>query len=136
MTHPLDALWQVIEARANDDPAHSYSAKLLREGLGRIAQKVGEEAVETAIAAARLEAGAGTARIVASESADLLYHLLVLWKAAGLTPADVHAILEERRGTSGIEEKNSRGQPSVSRNDSAASTSISSSQGSGSSSFN
>jgi phosphoribosyl-ATP pyrophosphohydrolase len=109
MSRGLDTLWETIEARAGGDPETSYTAKLLARGLGRIAQKVGEEAVETAIEAARVEAGTSTPGKIAAESADLLYHLLVLWKAAGLTPDDVYRVLEAREGRSGIDEKNSRG---------------------------
>jgi phosphoribosyl-ATP pyrophosphohydrolase len=108
MTHPLDDLYQTILDRRSADPETSYTAKLLARGLGRIAQKVGEEAVETALEAVRLEAGVSTAEKVAAESADLLYHLTVLWAAAGIEPALVYRILVERQGISGIEEKNKR----------------------------
>ncbi len=113
MTHPLDALWHRIAARKGADPADSYTAQLLARGIGRAAQKLGEEAVETVIEAARLEAawlevGAGDAAKLAGESADLLYHLLVLWAAAGLTPEDVYAVLESRAGTGGLAEKAAR----------------------------
>ena len=108
MTHSLDTLWQTISDRASADQDTSYTAKLLARGIGRIAQKVGEEAVETAIEAARLEAGTSTRDKLAGESADLLFHLMVLWKAAGLTPEDIYRVLESREGTSGIAEKASR----------------------------
>ena len=110
MTHPLDTLWQTITDRASADPEASYTARLLGRGIGRIAQKVGEEAVETAIEAARLEAGASTPDKLADESADLLFHLMVLWKAAGLAPEDIYRVLDSRHGVSGIAEKNSRNQ--------------------------
>ena len=99
----LDRLFAVIAARRGADPATSYTAKLLRAGTPRIAQKLGEEAVETVIAAVRGE----TAGLV-GESADLLYHLLVLWAEVGVAPAEVWRALEARRGTSGIAEKASR----------------------------
>jgi phosphoribosyl-ATP pyrophosphohydrolase len=99
----LERLFLVIESRKGADPASSYSAKLLAEGKGRIAKKLGEEATETVIAAA-----AGTPAEVARESADLLYHLLVLWAAAGVDPADVWAELARREGTSGLAEKAAR----------------------------
>ncbi len=108
MTHPLDDLWQTVTERAGADPEQSWTAKLLARGVGRVAQKMGEEAVETVIEAARLEAGTGSKAKLAEESADLLYHLTVLWLAAGLSPVDVYEVLEKRRGSSGIAEKNSR----------------------------
>ena len=99
----LEQLFQTIESRKSGDPNASYTAKLLAEGKARIAKKLGEEATETVIAAA-----AGTPGEVARESADLLYHLLVLWAAAGVAPADVWAELERRKGTSGLAEKAAR----------------------------
>lgn len=99
----LDRLYAVIAARRGADPALSYTAKLLAEGPAAIAKKLGEEAVETAIEAVR---GDG-ARLVA-ESADLLYHLLVLWAAQGVAPAEIWRALDARAGRSGIEEKNAR----------------------------
>jgi phosphoribosyl-ATP pyrophosphohydrolase len=108
MTHPLDVLHQTIVDRQGADPETSYTAKLLTRGIGRIAQKVGEEAVETALEAVRLEAGVSTPEKLAAESADLLYHLAVLWAAAGVAPEDVYRILAERQGISGIEEKGNR----------------------------
>lgn len=99
----LERLFSVIESRKGADPASSYTAKLLAEGKGRIAKKLGEEATETVIAAA-----AGTPAEVARESADLLYHLLVLWASAGVDPADVWAELARREGTSGLAEKAAR----------------------------
>ena len=100
----LDRLFATIESRRGADPAESYTAKLLGEGTVAIAEKVGEEAGET-VTAAREE----TADAVARESADLLYHLLVLWAATGVAPGDVWAELERREGTSGLAEKASRG---------------------------
>ncbi len=78
------------------DPSSSYTAKLFAEGRAKIARKFGEEAVETTIAA--LSEGKDR---VASESADLLYHLLVLWADCGLAPTDVWAALAARQGKSG-----------------------------------
>jgi phosphoribosyl-ATP pyrophosphohydrolase len=98
----LDRLFATIASRRGGDPGMSYTAKLFSEGRARIAQKFGEEAVETVIAAVESSAG------LAGESADLLYHLLVLWADAGLAPAEVWAALESRTGTSGIAEKASR----------------------------
>jgi len=102
----LDRLFETIAARAPADPASSYTAKLLSEGAERCAQKLGEEALETALAAA-----AGRRAAVVSESADLLYHLLVLWAATSVTPAEVWAELARREGTSGLTEKAQRSRP-------------------------
>lgn len=103
MTHAVDALFAVVAERKDADPETSYTAKLFAKGRAKIAQKVGEEAVETVIAAL----SQGPDKVV-SESADLLYHLLVLWAEAGVRPEDVWAELDRRSGVSGIEEKNSR----------------------------
>ena len=99
----LDRLWQVIQSRRGADPQTSYTARLFSRGRIKIAQKLGEEAVETVI-----EGVANNPAALAGESADLLYHLLVLWAAAGVSPADVAAELTRREGTSGVEEKRSR----------------------------
>ena len=100
----LDRLFEVIAARKGADPASSYTAKLFSNGVSACAQKLGEEAVETVIAAA-----SGDAKAALSESADLLYHWLVLIAALDLDPADVYAELERREGRSGLDEKASRG---------------------------
>ena len=100
----LDHLFEVIESRRDDDPETSHTAKLFKKGVLKIAQKVGEEATETVI-----EGVAGSRDKLADESADLLYHLLVLWAARGLTPNDIWRQLEGRKGISGIVEKASRG---------------------------
>ncbi len=99
----LERLFAVIEGRRGADPASSYTAKLFADGADKIAQKLGEEAVEAVIAAA-----ARDPERLAAESADLLYHLLVAWAEAGLAPGDVWAELARREGVSGIEEKNAR----------------------------
>ncbi len=99
----LNRLFAVIQSRRGGDSKTSYTAKLFEKGTNRIAQKVGEEAVETVIAAV-----SGDASRVAAESADLLYHLCVLWANAGVTPDDVFGVLEQREGVSGIAEKASR----------------------------
>ncbi len=99
----LDELYQVIESRRGADPTTSYTAKLFNKGVPKIAQKCGEEAVETVI-----EAVAGDRNKLAAESADLLYHLLVLWAARDLEPARVWQALAERRGISGLAEKAGR----------------------------
>src|SRR5580692_6580300 len=95
--HPIDRLYATIAARkAEGDTGSSYTAKLLSEGVQKCAKKFGEEAVETALAAV-----SGDKAALADESADALYHLLVLWVAAGITPDDVYAVLKSREGQSG-----------------------------------
>jgi len=101
--HPLDRLFATVAARKGADPSSSYTAKLLARGSGKAAQKLGEEAVETVIEAVR-----GDADAVAAESADLLYHLCVVWAACGVTPGQVWDELKRREGVSGIEEKAAR----------------------------
>lgn len=101
--HTLARLFATIDARKGADPTSSYTAKLFGKGKAKIAQKLGEEATETVIAAMQ-----GDKAEIAAESADLLYHLLVLWAETGVAPDDVWAILDEREGTSGIAEKASR----------------------------
>jgi len=103
MTHILDALFATIESRKGGDPESSYTARLFAGGAPLIARKLGEEAVETAVAALTEDKAS-----VAKESADVLYHLLALWAQLGLDPADVWAELERRTGQSGIAEKASR----------------------------
>ncbi len=99
----LDGLYQVIEARRGADPEQSHTAKLFAAGLAEISRKVGEEAVETVI-----EGVAGEPDRLAAESADLLYHLLVLWAARDLRPDAVWAALAARQGRSGLAEKAAR----------------------------
>ena len=102
--HPIDRLFATIAARkAEGDTGSSYTAKLLSEGVQKCAKKFGEEAVETALAAV-----SGDKAQLAGESADALYHLLVLWAAAGITPDDVYAALKSREARSGLAEKASR----------------------------
>jgi phosphoribosyl-ATP pyrophosphohydrolase len=102
-TDPLDQLQAVIRTRLGGDPNTSYVAKLHSRGRAKIAQKVGEEAVETVIAAI-----ADDREGLVSESADLLFHLLVLLADAGLSLDDVRAELHRREGLSGIAEKAAR----------------------------
>jgi phosphoribosyl-ATP pyrophosphohydrolase len=99
----LDRLYAVIASRRGGDPTTSYTAKLFAGGPAKIAQKLGEEAVETVIEGTR-----GNAAGIIGESADLLYHLLVLWAQAGIAPALVWRALDDRAGKSGIDEKKSR----------------------------
>ena len=101
----LDRLFATIQSRKGADPDSSYTAKLFSKGRGKISQKLGEEAVETVIEAMRDDRDA-----IASESADMLYHLLVLWAAMDVDPSDVYGELARREGVSGIAEKASRKQ--------------------------
>jgi len=93
----LDRLWDVVQARRTADPALSHSARLLSRGTAKVAQKFGEESVECII-----EAVAGNTPALIAESADVLYHLLVLWVSAGLHPSEIWAELERLEGVSGV----------------------------------
>ena len=99
----LDNLVATIASRVGGDPKLSHTAKLLKKGPPRIAKKLGEEAVEVAIAAVMRKRDE-----TVSESADLLFHLLVLWQSMGINPTEVMQELERRESQSGIEEKASR----------------------------
>ncbi|KQN93110.1 phosphoribosyl-ATP pyrophosphatase [Sphingomonas sp. Leaf231] len=103
-TDTLDRLFATIASRKGADADGSYTASLFARGRGRIAQKLGEEATETVIAAM-----GQNARAIVPEAADLLYHLFVLLADAGLTLDDVRAELAQREGTSGHDEKAARG---------------------------
>jgi phosphoribosyl-ATP pyrophosphohydrolase len=99
----LDRLWCVVRSRRRADPAVSHSARLLQRGTVKVAQKFGEEAVECLI-----EAVAGDRDALISESADVLYHLIVLWVSMEVTPEEVWEELKRREGVSGIAEKAAR----------------------------
>jgi len=99
----LDRLWRVIASRRGADPQTSYTARLFARGRAKIAQKLGEEAIEAVIEGIR-----GDRTKLVGESADLIYHLFVLWADTGVTPTDVAAELVRREGTSGLDEKRSR----------------------------
>lgn len=99
----LERLYETILSRKGGDPAVSHTAKLFAKGRAKIAQKMGEEAVELAIAAV-----SETREEMISESADLVFHLLVLWAECGVTIDDVRAELAKREGRSGIDEKKAR----------------------------
>jgi phosphoribosyl-ATP pyrophosphohydrolase len=99
----LSRLQATIEARKGADAASSYTAKLLAGGAPLAAKKFGEEAIETALAAVQSDPDA-----VAAESADLIYHWLVLLTACGVSLDAVAEKLETREGRSGIEEKAAR----------------------------
>lgn len=102
-TDPLDMLETTIRARRGGDPATSYTAKLFARGRGKIAQKVGEEAVETVIAALSED---NTALI--GEATDLIFHLLVLLAERDVSLDDIRAEVARREGVSGIDEKAAR----------------------------
>ena len=93
----LERLFAVIDSRRGADPESSYTAKLFAKGTPKIAQKVGEEAVEAVI-----EAVAGDRDRLIEESADLLYHLMVLWAASGVKPEAVWQALGRREGKTGL----------------------------------
>ncbi|MGL5836967.1 MAG: phosphoribosyl-ATP diphosphatase [Sphingorhabdus sp.] len=99
----IERLEAVIRDRKEGDPASSYVASLFAKGRTKIAQKVGEEATETIIAAL-----SETADKLTGEAADLLFHLAILLADAGLSLDDVFAELERREGVSGVTEKKSR----------------------------
>ena len=100
----LDRLWRTIENRRQaGDVRNSHSARLLARGTAKVAQKLGEEAVECVI-----EAALGHRPEIVLESADVLYHLLVVWVDAGIRPEEVWAELRRREGISGIAEKAAR----------------------------
>jgi phosphoribosyl-ATP pyrophosphohydrolase len=99
----LTRLEATIAGRLKGDPQASYVAKLNAKGLGKIAQKLGEEATEAVIAAL-----SGSREELVGEAADVLFHLMVLLGAKGVPLAEVLAELERREGTSGIAEKASR----------------------------
>lgn len=99
----LSRLAETVRARRQADAGESYTRQLLEAGPERCAKKLGEEAVETVIAALDGDKAALTA-----EAADLLYHLLVLLEASGVGLDDVLGELERRMGTSGLAEKAAR----------------------------
>jgi len=117
-SHALDRLHATVAARRGADPEASYTARLLARGAPKIAQKLGEEAVEAVIEAVRLDdarrAGAADGdeaaarQALVEESADLLYHLTVLWAALDVDPARVWTALDARRGRGGLDEKKAR----------------------------
>jgi phosphoribosyl-ATP pyrophosphohydrolase len=96
-------LYDVIESRKLSDPESSYTARLFGKGTQKIAQKMGEEAVEAVIAAV----SESQERLV-RESADLLYHMMVLWSSKGIKPSLVWEELDKRFGTSGLAVKEAR----------------------------
>ncbi|MEK9752344.1 MAG: phosphoribosyl-ATP diphosphatase [Rhodospirillaceae bacterium] len=101
--HVVEELFEVVKKRRRASPDSSYTARLYGRGRAQIAKKVGEEAVEVAIAALVQDRKA-----LVSESCDLLFHLLVLWADVGVKPEQAWRELERRFGTSGITEKRQR----------------------------
>lgn len=99
----LDQLANVIKSRKNADPEISYTAQLLNDGISEIARKVGEEAVECVVSSF-----SNKKKELIDESADLLYHLLVLWTANEISPYEVWNEISRREGVSGIFEKAGR----------------------------
>jgi len=100
----LHDLEKIVAERGASGATDSWTAKLFAKGVDKAAQKLGEEAVETVIAAVRKDRAA-----VVSESADLLYHWLVVLALAGVSLDDVLAELDARTARSGLDEKSSRG---------------------------
>ena len=100
----LERLAATIQSRKNADPDSSWTAKLFSKGANKCAQKFGEEAIEACMAVAKDDRDN-----LIYESADVLYHLLVMLTARGVTLEEVLAELERREGTSGIAEKAARG---------------------------
>ena len=93
----LVRLFETIDKRSNDDPSQSYTAQLLSEGKEKCIAKLKEESLETAEAAEKDEISQ-----IIYESADLIYHLLVLWKKFDLTPDQIYTELENREGKTGL----------------------------------
>ncbi|MEJ8310641.1 phosphoribosyl-ATP diphosphatase [Agrobacterium larrymoorei] len=101
----LSDLERIVAERASVSPDQSWTAKLFAAGQAKAAKKLGEEAVETVIAAISQDR-----KNLTDEAADLLYHLLVVLKIADIPLSDVFAELERRTGQSGLQEKASRPQ--------------------------
>ncbi|HZS82857.1 MAG TPA: phosphoribosyl-ATP diphosphatase [Stellaceae bacterium] len=100
MSDAVCRLYEAVLARRGMEPSSSRTAKLLAAGRNKIAQKVGEEAVEVAIDAVRNDREG-----VVGESADLVYHLVVLWAEMGIAPQDVWDEMTRREQSQGIAEK-------------------------------
>jgi phosphoribosyl-ATP pyrophosphohydrolase len=100
MPDSIDRLYEAVLAARAHDPAQSRTAKLFRGGIEKMAKKLGEEAIETGIAALK-----GRKQEVIEESADLLYQLCVLWAQCGITPDDIRTEMDRRETLYGIAEK-------------------------------
>ena len=103
MSDILNKLAAILEARKNADPQSSYVAGLYAKGLDAILKKIGEEATETVLAAKT-----GERDKIVHETADLLFHMLIMLAQTGVKPDDILAELERRFGTSGLDEKAAR----------------------------
>ena len=101
--HAIERLFRIVHSRKGANPASSYTARLLSRGPAKIAQKLGEEAVEAAIEGVRRDK-----RRLIEESADLLYHLTALWTSIEVRPEQVWRELRKREAKSGIQEKRDR----------------------------
>ena len=101
--HAIERLFRIVHSRKGANPASSYTARLLSRGPAKIAQKLGEEAVEAAIEGVRRDK-----RRLIEESADLLYHLTALWTSIEVRPEQVWRELRKREAKSGIQEKRGR----------------------------
>ena len=100
MTDSVDRLYQAVMTARTADPATSRTARLLRSGRAKMAKKLAEEAVEVV-----LDSMLGDREAVIKESADLIYHLIVLWIATGIRPEDVWEEMDRRERLLGIAEK-------------------------------
>ena len=100
MSSRIKKLHDAVEARRGADPASSRTAKLLAAGRGKMAQKLGEEAIEVVVDAVK-----GDRRAVVLESVDLIYHLVVLWSDLGIHPDEIWAEMDRRDAMLGIAEK-------------------------------
>jgi phosphoribosyl-ATP pyrophosphohydrolase len=101
--HSLDRLYNQVVSRKGADPQKSYTARLYKDGIAKCAKKLGEEGVEAALAGVLHDK-----KGLISESADLIYHLVVVWAMVGVTPDEVYAELTARESQSGLGEKASR----------------------------
>ena len=99
----LDRLFKIIASRRGGDVTKAYTTLLLKEGAAKCAKKFGEESVEVVLAAV-----AKDKKSLIAESADVLYHLLVVWAACGVAPKEVYAALAAREKQSGLAEKSAR----------------------------
>ena len=98
----IDYLWKILQDRKENAPSDSYVARLYAKGVDKIAQKVGEEATETVIEAVRTARDEkGAKALLLEESADLFFHLLVLWSSLDVTPDDVLDVLQSRINAGG-----------------------------------
>ena len=110
-THTLEKLYAVLQERKSSDAKDSYVASLYSKGSAKISEKIREEAEETIVEGLRLEKSATDEAIrkaLTHESADLIFHWMVLLAHHDINPEEVFAVLEERFGISGHDEKASR----------------------------